>query len=75
MDKYANELNFPWEKNCFAFFLIYNFTIAKTRIHFAIYEVSRDNSNPAEDSVVADLCYHYFSYFAEQNHNIVNKPW
>ena len=59
MDKYANELNFPWEKNCFAFFLIHNFANAITRIPFAIYEVSRDNSNPAEDSVVADLCYYY----------------
>ena len=69
MEKYdVDELNFPWEKNCFVFlvwftknvnFLLYlckslYFIIAITETHFAICEVRSDNLN---------LDYYCFCFF------------
>ena len=54
MEKYnLNELSFPCEKKLLRkFSMIYNFAIANIRIHFAIYDVRSDNSNPADSSIV-----------------------
>ena len=39
------EINFPWEKTAL-FYMIYNFTITITRIHFTICKVRSSNLNP-----------------------------
>ena len=41
-----DELNFSWKKVLSNFCMIYNFTITLTKIHFPIYEVQSNNSNP-----------------------------
>ena len=58
-------MKFSMGKKMFRIFeIIYNFTIAITRIHFAIYEAQIDNLNP-------DLGYHEYFMIVLKEKNIV----
>ena len=47
VEKYnVEELDFPWEKTASHFSYDYKFATAITIIHFAICQISCDNSNP-----------------------------
>ena len=53
------KLNFLWEKSASHFLHDYKFEIAITIIHFAIYEMRSDNSNPVniliEKSLIREI--------------------